>query len=123
MVAVEQVGFDGGGDDRAFPFEQSRDGEAGGLAAPGRADDGEAVAGSGGDQAVADVPRMRRPRRGRVTSQVGEFSRAGRVRRPVGREAGDPGGPSASVAQHEHDREADRGDDDDLRGPVEHWAG
>ena len=50
----EQVALDGGGEDRSVPFEQGRDGEPGGLAGPGRSDDGDRMLGFGGDQFPVD---------------------------------------------------------------------
>ena len=50
----EEVSFDGGGDDGSVPFEEGGDGEPGGLAGAGGADDGDGVLGFGGDESPVD---------------------------------------------------------------------
>ncbi len=51
---LEEIAFDGGGDDRSVPFEEGGDGESGGLAGSGRSDDRDRMLGLGGDQPSPD---------------------------------------------------------------------
>ena len=76
---VEQVVLDAGGDDRSLPFEEGGDGEAGGLAAAGGADDGEAGLGFGGEETAAEMAEGDAALLGVVDGEVAEVSRGGQA--------------------------------------------
>ncbi len=80
---VEEVVLDAGGDDRPAPFEQRGDGEAGGLAAAGRADDGEAGLGFGGDEVPTETAEGEAPGLGFGDGEAAQVSGFGQPAGPV----------------------------------------